>query len=247
MALELEKVKQTLDLLVQKQLLSEGRRDWVLDGIKRGVHKGAAGEVVIKQDWGITKEHIDNVLREQAAQKSYAAVADIDTIVAKGHQDIPAWLKVNLGNNGVNPAANQPTLVDGASAAANIAQNIIIYANSAPQLAPQLVNAVRSAAALSLYLSGAYPETVPATALQQWQQEANDGLRLVAAHFESTEKLRDAVLHSSAADAQKAPGTQQVEAYLEQRNAEIASAIGQALPWQSRVFAAPAPSAGPKR
>lgn len=239
MTLELQKTKPILQMLVDKGQMKPEQQQWVLDGIKNGAVKGEHSGQVAVAAGAVTNEQLEAALHEQAIQKGQAAAKDIKTISERGTQDVPGWLKVNLGNNGVvTPAANPPKDHDGAAAAANIAQNIVIMANKAPQMAAELQTAVESAGALAVYLATP-PEKrtqpVELEVLHQWQMEANEGLHKIAKHFEQSESLRNAVLHDNTPEAQPAPKLAQVDAYLMERNKEMNAAISLSSPWQSKM------------
>lgn len=77
----------------------------------------------------ITVEERDKALNAQARQMMGAAVIDISTIARDGGQEgAPA---ANYGNYGVNDA-QRTTLVDAASMVSNIAKNMVVAANGAP-------------------------------------------------------------------------------------------------------------------
>jgi hypothetical protein len=234
MALALTQVKPILAHLVEKGALTAERQQWVVDGIRLGGIAGQnSGQFVVDKGW-VAPEALQEGLKDQAILKGNAAAQDIKAIIAGGKQDIPATLRVNIGNGSVAPASANPTLVDGASAAANIAQNLVVMVNSAPQLAPELKTAVDSASALAIYLAVNPTEKVPLNVLQQWQRDANEGLLKAALHFETTDALRNAVLHNDLKDGQRVPDLKQFDAYLVERNKELSAAMQLTSPWQSR-------------
>lgn len=95
----------------------------------------------------------DNALDQQALLKVEAARDDLNTIAVNGAQPAPAWLKANWGNNGVNPPVANPSTVDGTSAIANVAQNIVMLVNAKPELATDqtIVDALKAAVFLSSF------------------------------------------------------------------------------------------------
>ncbi len=212
MTLELAKTKRILEILVDKGVMKPEQQQWVVDGIKNGAVNGKhSGEFAVGAGL-ITVEVLHETLREQATQKALAAAKDIKTIVTSGTQEIPSWLKVNIGNGFVTtPAAVKATPIEGAAAAANIAQNIVVMANHAPKMAKELTKSVEAASALATYLAGGGDKLmeIPTEVLQQWQADASDGLRKITQHIEKN-----------------TPSSTQVESYLAEREKEISSALG---------------------
>jgi hypothetical protein len=108
----------------------------------------------------VTQEDLDQALLVQAAARSRAAVTDMRLIAERGAQDTSKtpWVTDNWGNNGVNAAKDDPTPVDGASAVANMAQNMVVLANANPakakQTAKKLQPAVEAAEQLTSFIAG---------------------------------------------------------------------------------------------
>jgi len=139
--LELAKVPQILAILEQKTIITPEQKRAILDVLDNAKSSGKtafAGEVGVELGF-YDKATLDQCLTEQAALKAEAAVKDIQTISMHGKQSAPTWLQANWGNNGVNPSSPQATLAEGASAAANMAQNMVMIANQHPEIAAELV------------------------------------------------------------------------------------------------------------
>ena len=155
MALQLENIPLILQLLVNKSVLTPEQQQQAMDIATK--EKLFAGQAAVKAGF-TTQEVLDGTLLEQAEQKAAAALKDFQTIAQAGGQD-PGELKACWGNNGVNPAAANPSLADGASAAANIAQNIVLLANYKPELSQNAAvkEAVEAASALTQFLAGKMP------------------------------------------------------------------------------------------
>lgn len=137
MPLTLAGIPQILSLLE----LGKEEKDAILAYARE--HKIFAGEayVAMSENKAEVQEKLDAALVEQAEQKLEAAEIDIDTILG-GTQKAPPWLKANWGNNGVNVAVEPSTKIDALSAAANIAQNMVMIANVFPERAKQLKNPI---------------------------------------------------------------------------------------------------------
>lgn len=125
------------------------------------------------------KTTLDKNLLEQTALKAEAAVIDIQTIINSGSQTAPAWLVANWGNNGINPAATNPSIADGVSAASNIAQNIVMIANDRPTIAKEVQPAVVAAAYLARGILSGASTTVPIDKkANEWVETMTSGLTL---------------------------------------------------------------------
>lgn len=211
MPLKLAEVPQILDFMVKNEVLRPEGKQEVLDAIKSG-EKGFAGEIAVKHNL-VNVETLNRQLLEQAAEKAAAAEADIMTITNSGKQDAPKFLKANWGNNGVNKAAEKPTLVDGATAAANIAQNMVMLANDKPDVARELIVAVAAARKLADGLTKG--DRTPAEMLLL-KEQAFGG-------------LATAVQYSGAAITDAKGNPVSLEAFALERNKEIDGAINISL------------------
>lgn len=170
MALKLAEIPQILSLLG----LSSEQIDTVNAAAKE--RKIFAGQAAVEIGV-INQERLDRGLMEQVVRKANAAGEDFATISNSGKQQAPAWLKTNWGNNGVNAAIASPSMVDGAIAAANIAQNITMLANENPAIAqsPEVQGGIGAASNLALGIAGHISMT--ADDLRNWQAQATTGLR----------------------------------------------------------------------
>jgi hypothetical protein len=186
--MQLAEIPQILELLEQKQVITPEQKTDVLkelDKAKKERTKAFAGEIGIRLGF-YDKPTLDKHLIEQTTLKAEAAVADIQEIGQSGKQSVPTWLKANWGNNGVNPAPEEPTIADGVSAAANVGQNIVMIVNDKPEVASSLtsevsaVSAVSALANLARGIADGSSNRVPlATKSHEWIETAKDGLRQV--------------------------------------------------------------------
>lgn len=181
MPMELSKVPQILDILgVNKE-----EQKAILDFAKE--KKIFAGEAAIQKGFA-TKEKLDDALGKQAILKAEAAAADLTKGGIIGKQEAPKWLKANWGNNGVNPPIKEPTVVDGASATANIAQNIAMLVNDKPEIVkdPKTDEDKKSAAAVTAAVAAASALTkgiagkakLDSEQAKIWMAQAKEGLEL---------------------------------------------------------------------
>src|SRR5579885_3170195 len=155
MAMQLASIPQILDLLG----VPKDDQPAVLSyACQHGVFAGKAALQL--QDKTISQEQLQDALMTQALARAEAAANDFAVIMqARQTQDAPEWLQANWGNRGVNPAALNPTLADGAVAAANFAQNITLLANQNPALAanPTIRDGVTASAQLARGIAGKEP------------------------------------------------------------------------------------------
>ncbi len=98
-----------------------------------------------------TREQVNAALLGQSGRIADAALQDVSHIARTGQGlNYPEFLnRPNYGNNGVNTVAN-PTRIDAASAAANLARNMTIIANQKPELASELLPFVNEARNVTL-------------------------------------------------------------------------------------------------
>lgn len=186
--LQLAHIPQILDLLVTSGQLTQEQQAQVLQEIKTG-KAGFAGEVAVA-DGFITRNQLDTALADQAARKAEAALVDIQTISAMYENKLgaiaaPAWLRANWGNNGVNPTSAAPTRIDGAAAAANAAQNLVMVAFSDasknPALLPTLREGVLAASNLTRGITQGSSALVPLEKMSgQWISSMNAALNAAA-------------------------------------------------------------------
>ncbi len=179
--LELANVPPILDLLVAKGELTTEQQTHVLDQIKQG-RTGFAADIAVA-DGFITKAQAEQALSEQLRRKALAITADFAVIKSLGAMPTPAWLKPNWGNNGVNPVAEQPTRTDGASAAINIAQNLLLLVNENPALAQtaDVEEGIRAALRLAGGISQGDSKLLPIAKMgSAWHATMNHALEFAA-------------------------------------------------------------------
>lgn len=211
----LSQVPQILDLLAQEGKVTPEQQQAVLTKIKQG-EKGFAGEIALREGF-ITRPALDEALASQAIAKTKMALLDMQRIGQEGTLTHPAWLKPNWGNNGVNPAATPPTMVDGVSSAANIAQNLVMAANASPQALPELVPGIVAASNLARGIVQGDSATVPLQKLHgEWRQAMEQALRISVAKG-----------YSQPADAQGKPVD--IEQFIAARGKEIDAGVTQSL------------------
>jgi hypothetical protein len=121
-SLALANIPQILDILVEYKVINANQIQPTLDYSRD--NRTFAGEAGVRLGYYDTAT-LTKYLLEQTTRKAEAAVKDIQTIINCGTQATPSWLVANWGNNGVNPAAANPTIADGVAAAANIARGIV--------------------------------------------------------------------------------------------------------------------------
>lgn len=213
--LALGTIPQLLDLMVAENILTREQQTQVLTDIKSG-RQGFAGEMAVA-DGFITPAQLNATLAKQSMMKAEAAASDIQSIKDYGSLPAPTYLRVNWGNNGVNPAAATPNRTDGISAAANAAQNLVMIANANPALAPQLFNGVIAAASLANGIANGDSAVTPLAKMSTaWQQTMNDALKLAAqAHPQLVVDT-----HGRPID---------INTYITARNTEVAAAVQQTL------------------
>ena len=175
--LALANTSQILDILVQGNHITPTQQATVLGAIKAG-RTGFAGDIAVA-DGMVTAQVRDDALVKQGIEKAEAALVDLRRIKASGAAPVPAWLKTNWGNNGVNPPANPPTMAAGVSAAANIAQNLTLIANSNPQLAVVVEDGVLAATNLARGIAYGDSAAVPLAKMSgNWRQIMETALQM---------------------------------------------------------------------
>lgn len=218
--LALATIPQILDLLVSKGDISAKQQQKLIADIKSG-RTGFVGEFAVADGY-TTKEKLDAALAEQAVLKTQAAIADIQAIETYGTIPTPPSLTSNWGNNGLNPTAASPTPTDGMSAAANIAQNLVMLANTNPdkQTLPVIRDGIIAAANLVRGIEQGNSAVVPLAKMgETWRENLNNALILaVQANPHGQQAPHDA--HGKPID---------IYDYIAARNAEMTSAIQQTL------------------
>lgn len=169
----LAKVPQIGEMLVSHKILTKADVALVMSEIQRksALHAsdnaqpkpGFFGEeaMLLKRPDGsplLTKEQLDVALSAQSKLKAEAAVIDIKRIIKGGELILPEWKKPHLGNGAESSPVNQVpktlSVADYASAAANIAENIVLLANKKPEIAAEVEKGVIAGRDLILYISG---------------------------------------------------------------------------------------------
>jgi len=242
--MELSRVKQVLDMLGidaedQKRVVDYAKEHQLFAG-EAAVAMGADPQIAFRNRNGykITGEMVQEVLAEQVFAKARAAEVDIDTLAATaGDQEkkpeAPKWLKANWGNNGVSKAVENPTVVDGAASAANIAQNIVMSSYDNPEIAQneKVAAGVKAAATLTKGLLG------------KSRLDGEQTGKLVAA---AQEGLREAVRASGVAPVDNKGKEIDLESYIAERTQEIEAGVKQRLKAQEAAakvgFVTPGPS-----
>jgi hypothetical protein len=222
--LQLAHIPQILDLLLTKGQLTPPQQAQVLQEIKTG-KTGFAGEIAVA-DGFITPQQLQEALTDQASRKAEAALGDIQSITDMytnqlGAIAAPAWLRANWGNNGVNPASKSPTRVDGATAAANAAQNLVMlaYATNSkdPALLATLREGVLAAANLTRGITQGSSALVPLEKMStQWIASMNAALNAAA------QTNPGAIM-----DANGKPVD--IQNYIHERDEEITAAVKQTI------------------
>jgi hypothetical protein len=175
--LALANTPQILDILVAGNHITPTQQATVLGAIKAG-RQGFAGDIAVA-DGMVSPEIRDNAILQQGVEKAEAALVDLRRIKASGAVPVPAWLKTNWGNNGVNPAANPPTIAAGVSAAANIAQNLTLIANTYPHLTAVVEDGVLAATNLARGLAYGDSAQVPLAKMGgNWRQIMETALQM---------------------------------------------------------------------
>ncbi|MFM9889184.1 MAG: hypothetical protein ACKVOE_00870 [Rickettsiales bacterium] len=172
--LELATIPQLGTFLVEKGMLTLDDQQKLWGALRTNQGK-YVGQLIVELQLqntqtgqAFTTQDISQVLVEQTALKAKAAARDIVTIKEKGTQEAPSWLKANWGNNGVNAAPAEITRAEGISAAANIAQNLTLYANAHPELALGFETAIVNANRLVDALSHGYSAAAPKEKVEEW-------------------------------------------------------------------------------
>lgn len=211
----LSQVPQILDVLLQEGKLTAEQQQAVLAKVAQG-EKGFAGEIAIREGF-ITRPVLDEALKTQSLAKTQMALLDMQRIGQEGTLPHPAWLKTHWGNEGVNPASAQPTVVDAISSAANSAQNLVMAVNANPQALPELMPGIVAAANLARGIAQGDSPAVPLQKLHsEWKQAMEQALRSSVAKG-----------YSQPADAQGKPVD--IEQFIAERGKEIDAGVMQSL------------------
>lgn len=163
------------------------------------------------------KDRLDAALTAQAASKAAAASADLMLIAEKGKIEHPPFLKANWGNGAINKPSENPTVADGAIAAANVAQNIVMMVGDGkPELAKNetIQKGVVAAQLLAQGIAGKIP--LSADEVKALQDKAKEALTLAATETRMGPKAKE--------DARDL-----LPEYIEARFAEIQSGADQRI------------------
>jgi hypothetical protein len=175
MPLALADVTQILDLLVSRSYLTKDSKEMVLE-LSKTTPGSFVGQLAVMNGL-CTEEQLQECLGEQVTLKGRAVIQDCQTIMERGPQEAPKWLKANWGNNGVTPASKNPMILDGAAAAVNMAQNIVMILNVRPDLAAAAQPFVVALAHLAQSILGTDPKKFPLGRSAEWIGQAQAGLR----------------------------------------------------------------------
>ncbi len=219
-SLALANIPQILDILVEYKVINANQIQPTLDYARD--NRTFAGEAGVRLGYYDTAT-LTKYLLEQTTRKAEAAVKDMQTIINCGTQATPSWLVANWGNNGVNPAAANPTIADGVAAAANIAQNIVMISNIYPPLAKTAQEAVVAAANIARGIVNGSSAVVPLDKKAgEWMKELQVGLTSIV-------KASGYI----PLDRQKEPKPINLEDFISERTKEIQNAISLSLAKQS--------------
>lgn len=143
----LSDVPQLITLLKEKGVLSEASVSRLLQALKQESTQEKprfAGELAVdlqlqneQTKKPLTHVEVKQALKEQSLRKIEACVNDMQAIIKGEHLGVPAWLTPQWGNGGVNQLTQTATIEDGISAAAVMAQNLMLLANASPAIASQ--------------------------------------------------------------------------------------------------------------
>jgi hypothetical protein len=229
--MELLKVKQLGPRLKDSGVFDRDALDLIdqtMQAMQASGKRAAIGDVavelgVLNQKTGqpFSKDDLARYLNEQLVDKAAAIVVDIGTIASKGPPtaEIPAWLKANWGNNGVNPAAQDPTREDGLSAAVNMAQNILMCVvhlgktdeGEARKLAGELKPAISAAARLAEGILEGDSRTAPIAT------QADDYMTIMSRGLEQAVSRSGISMKSNWSDAQVSPQDYAAERFKEMK------------------------------
>jgi hypothetical protein len=166
------------EFLVKKRKISEEENNNL---VKEARAKGIfIGKLAIEKNY-INNDELNEILNEQAILKSEAAVQDInslnDNIKLDVGSKIPHW-----GNNGVNEKIINPNRTDGASAAANVAEIILLLANQ--KLDNNTLNLIEGVQAAHNLTVGIISGSAKIPSFKEdnakWMEAANNTLRGIA-------------------------------------------------------------------
>lgn len=181
-ASQLNKVPRILDLLVAQGNLPSEAVASLLEATKDPQYAGKfVGEIAVEQEL-ITTNKLKAGLVQQATQRAYAALADINEMIDRGLQPLPDLSDTpHFGNNNqVNDIIEPIERADALIAAANVAELITKLANKNPSLLPELQQGVVAAKNLTMAIGFSDPKQFPLSRANQWMDQAATALRSAA-------------------------------------------------------------------
>jgi hypothetical protein len=189
--MQLQQIPKLIDLLEQRKVITPEQKATLLQDVDRGDAGRFAGEYGLDRGY-YSRETLDAALNEQASRRAEAAVKDLQHLFAHGKSELPYYLQPQWGNNGVSRLSGEATLADGMSAAANMAQNIVLLLNQPEvgqltQSDQKLVaDAVSAAANLVRGMKDGPSARVPVTGKgESWLENVVSGLKFVVQKIQS--------------------------------------------------------------
>ena len=201
--LKLASIPRLGELLRRDGILSEDSHEKLDSALRDPAHAGKfVGNLAVelhlpneKTGQVFNDEDLSAALKAQALQKTAVAREDLQTIQHGGPQAAPEWLKANWGNNGVNLAPEKIKIEDGMSAAANIAQNLVMTANLHPELAETFAPAVDAAIHIATGLNKGFKPLDRARNIETWLGQMSDALSKVPAPLSSNHSEQPIEMH----------------------------------------------------
>lgn len=176
--MELGKVPQILDILVEQKSITADQKKLILDKSKTDPANRPVGKIAV-EDFGVAQDTVDTALLDQTRRKADAASADLAALQDGKSLSAPNWLQASWGNNGVAPASKQPGEMPAVSAAANMSQNILVMVKDHPELAKD--DTVKRAVAAAQGISEGFKNgTISAEEAQGLADTLGKGLKYVA-------------------------------------------------------------------
>lgn len=158
---------------------------------------------------------LDKALGEQARHIVTAAKEDIQSIVEGKSLELPNWLKPHWGNRDqVNDRIDNPTIIDAASAAANVAKLIVLLTNQTPGIALEVQKGVLAAGYVAEGILGS-PIFSLVEKGQGFLEEAAEALRKVAQLNNVQQTTIDKYINNRFAEIKAyIPAEKKVEGYI---------------------------------
>ncbi len=219
---QLASVPMLLAMLVEQGVISSASQEKVVNALRVKPEAGKArfaGDLLVemgilneKTGEPVTSAIVKDCLRQQSMKKIDAALKDMQQIVAGEKLEVPAWLKPNWGNNGLNAPASDITKEDGLSAAANMAQNLVLLVNRQPAVAKDAQTIVLALANLARGIEQGDSPRVPVLKKgEEWLSEAK--------------KFEALVTKTGAALSDNAGNAVDVKQFAQARFKEVTSAL----------------------